>query len=436
MTIMTTKNCGRRWLMLLFSFCLWSCIEANAQQRIGGGGNGGGGGGFGGNGGNRGNTSSSSSSSSAGSTRDYQNNTMIGDATVTVDPETRRVIVVTDEQTALNVSQVISNLDHPKPQVLIKVVFLEVTHNDALDIGIEGSYNHTYNPFTVMTNIAGGFVTNFSGNPVSAQAGNNFGLAAQGTSGSLIGGNQMPTGAGIYSVLGSDFSATLRAIASAGKSEILSRPSILVRNNQPATITVGQSVPLVTSVTYNALNGQPISTISYQNVGIILQVTPFITADGLVEMIVAPQISSLASQQVQIASGINAPTINLRSASTVVVTPDGETVVIGGLMETDKATVDTKVPILGDIPGLGVLFRRHQKSNIKTELLIFLTPHVVQMPSQLARASALDNSKAELAPKAFSEQEFNKFFDTLPLKKVPASDKHQPDNGNSSRSRP
>ena len=82
------------------------------------------------------------------------------------------------------------------------------------------------------------------------------------------------------------------------------------------------------------------------------------------------------------------PIIDKRSANTVVVTPDGQTVVIGGLIANDKSSSDSKVPILGDIPLLGQLFKFSAKSNQKTELLMFLTPHIVQMPSQLAAMSA------------------------------------------------
>src|SRR4051812_36217318 len=118
---MITNKSRQSWLVILLGFCLCGASAIHAQQRS-----------TTGQSQFRGNNSfspSSSSSSSSGSTRDYINNTMIGDATVTVDPETRRVIVVTDDQTAANISQVISNLDHPKPQVLIKVVFLEVQHS-------------------------------------------------------------------------------------------------------------------------------------------------------------------------------------------------------------------------------------------------------------------------------------------------------------------
>ena len=182
---------------------------------------------------------------------------------------------------------------------------------------------------------------------------NGFGLAGLGTTGQTIGQSTMPPGAGLYSIMGNDFSATLRAIASLGKVEVLSRPSIMVRNNQPATITIGQSVPLISGVSYPSTTAGPVTTVSYSDVGIILSVTPFIAKNGMVEMIVAPQISSLSSTTVQIATNVNIPVIGKRSANTVVVTPDGQTAVIGGLIENDKTTIDSKIPLLGDIPLLG-----------------------------------------------------------------------------------
>jgi general secretion pathway protein D len=227
------------------------------------------------------------------------------------------------------------------------------------------------------------------------------------------------TGAGLYQILGTDYQVTLRAIAQAGKARVLSRPSILARNNQPATITVGQSVPLVTSVSYGGLNGLPINSINYRDVGVILKVTPFITADGLVQMMVSPQISSIdPNLSIPISAGVNAPVIDIRAADTVAVTADGQTVIIGGLMETDKSVADTKIPFLGDIPLLGALFRRRQTSDVKTELLIFLTPHIVQNPTELAALSSRERAKAD-ALKSFEEEELNKFLDALPVKPPP-----------------
>jgi general secretion pathway protein D len=360
--IMKPNNSNLLRLMLLLGLCLCGTAEIRAQGTARGGGGGGGGGAtFGGGGGGGRSGGGGAAASGASSTRDYPNSTMIGSASVSIDPQTHSVIVIGDDKTLDSIGQVVANMDRPEPQVLIKVVFVEVTHDDALDLGVEGAYNHQFGSAAVLTNLAGtvtgGLTTNFVNvNPI-VNTGNNFGLAAQGTTGSIIGGNTMPTGAGLYSVLGSDYTATIRAIASSGKSEVLSRPSVMVRNNQPATIQVGQSIPIITSVTYAANTGLPIVTPTYQPVGIILQVTPFIFENGLVEMIVAPQISALSAQTVAIAPGFNAPAIDIRSASTVVIAPDGETVVIGGLIENDKASVDTKIPILGDIPLLGALFQ-------------------------------------------------------------------------------
>ena len=349
--------------------------------------------------------------SSSSTARQYPSTGTIGDAYYSIDPETRRVVTIADEDTSRYISQVLSNLDRPKPQVLIKVVFLEVTRNDALDFGIEGGWTRPAgsDPIANAANVFGlsGLNQSPTNTPLNAlgQPLSSF----QSTASSVAGGN-----AGLYQVLGANYQATIRAIAQAGNAKVLSRPSILARNNQPATITVGQQVPLITSVSYSGLNGTPINAVSYQNVGVILTVTPFITADGLVEMIVAPQVSSIdTTTSIPISQGVNAPVIDIRSASTVAVTPDGQTVILGGLMQSSKAKNVTKIPLLGDIPMLGILFRRTVKSDAQTELMIFLTPHIIQAPSQLAALSAAQTQHSD-APKAFEEKELDKFFDSLP----------------------
>jgi len=351
----------------------------------------------------------------SGTSRQYTPNGEVGEATITVDPDSRRLIVITDEETSKYVGQVVTNLDRPEPQVLIKVVFLEVTHNNSLDIGVEGGFSRNINNTTTGV-VANAFGLSALNSSPASNAVNVFGQPVQSFA-------PAPPGAGLYQVLGSDFQATLRAIAQAGKTEVLSRPSILARNNQQATITVGQSVPLVTSVSYNGLNGTPVSAINYQSVGIILRVTPFINSNGMVEMIVSPQISQLSAQSVTVSAGVSAPVIDLRSADTVVVTPDGQTIIIGGLMQNQKTQTDSKIPLLGDIPLLGNLFKRRVKANTKTELLIFLTPHIVYEPSQLASLSATERGQSQLAPKAFTEEELNRYLDTLPAKDNPPPSK-------------
>ena len=308
--------------------------------------------------------------------RQYLNNTQVGEALIEVDPETRSVIVVTDEETSLQIGEVLKTLDRPKPQVLIKVVFMEVTHRDDLDVGVEGGW----------TNVSGSTT-----NIVQSA----FGMATQGQG-------------GIYQLLDNDFNVTLKAIAEAGKLEVLSRPSILARNNQEAIITVGQEVPFIDNVNF-LQGGQQVNTVVYRDIGIILRVTPFITQDGMVEMIVAPEISTISDETVTISAGVEAPVFAKRAAETVVVTPHGKTVIIGGLMEKNKIESKRKVPLLGDIPLLGWAFRRTVKEDTKTELLIFLTPFIVQDPRELDKMTVIESTNSELVSKAFTEQELNQF---------------------------
>ncbi len=384
---------GRGLVALVVGFLVCATLHVQAQRATGTGNRGNAGGQRNTGGGGGGGTSLGGSGS-----RSYTPNGTVGQAMISSDPESRRLIVITDDETSQFISQVITNLDRPKPQVLIKVVFLEVTHRKGLDVGIEGARSKEM------------------GGGNTGVVNQIFGLSSQGANPTTPPINR--SGAGIYQVLGTDFQATLRAIAEAGKTEVLSRPSILARNNQQAVITVGKEIPLITNTRFDNLNNQ-INTITYQDVGIILRVTPFISSDGMVEMIVSPEISDLTEQTIPISGGSNpvgAPVISKRSADTVVVTPDGQTVIIGGLMSTSKSSLDSKIPILGDIPYLGNLFKRKLRAEEKTELMIFLTPHVVHQPGQLAKMTTDEKAQVEMAPKSFTEEELNKFIGGLPKK--------------------
>lgn len=324
--------------------------------------------------------------------RQYQNTTLVGDATITSDPDSRQIIVVTDDATNENIRKIIADLDKPKPQVLINVVFLQVTHDNELDLGTEAS-------FTNRVSIDG--ANALDGTATTASK---FGIA-----------NALadPTAGGyglFYKLLGRDVNATIRALAATNKTEILSRPSVLTRSNQQATILVGQSVPIITGSQIAQTTGAVTNTIEYEDVGIILRVTPFITSDGLVEMILAPEISSISATTVALTNTVSSPVFDRRSADTVVVTRSDKTVVIGGLISNQVNDRDHKVPILGDIPILGHAFKRKNNKRTKTELLIFLTPHVIPTPDDLNRITDAERQRLNLAPQAFDEAELGKFL--------------------------
>ena len=442
-------NCFKKYLGGVLTLLFCAAMEIHAQQRTGGGGGGGFGGfgGFGGGGGNNFNRGGGSSSSSG----QYNNNGTVGSAVISVDPVTHNIMVIADKQTSEQIRQVVASLDAPEPQVLIKVVFLEVQDNTASEIGVQGTYTGMNKNYSQIL----GYVTNFAVVPLGAtttttgsgatatttttagtptivpssinpikqtlSVNNNFGLP-QALAGATGNG-------GLYQFMGSDFNATLQAIATAGKLQVLSRPSILARDGQMAEIVIGQSLYLPSGVSFTAVGGTSttIPTIngSYQNVGIQLDVTPFIGANNLVQMILQPQITSVDNstpgQQIvgsSLFSGaVYAPNINKRSANTVVVTPDGQPVVIGGLISHDKSVSDSKIPFLGDIPLLGQLFKFSAKANQKNELLIFLTPHIVRMPSQLAALSANETGQSQLITNSIPEQELDRFLERVPVKK-------------------
>jgi general secretion pathway protein D len=312
---------------------------------------------------------------------------LMGGASIQYDAETGSLIVITDEDTNRDIDKVVKNLDQPVPQVLIKVLFLEVTHTKNLDLGVEGSYKY-------------GSKADFA-NGTEDIIQTLFGLASE-------------TRGGFYKILDSDndLAVTIRAIAEKTKLEVLSRPSVLVRNNQQATITVGQEVPFITNSRITE-NGDTLNTIQYEDIGIILTVTPHITSNNLVEMDVSPEISTLTGETVPISETVNARVIAKRSAATEVVVESGKTVVIGGMMEDNNTETVTKIPVLGDIPLLGMAFRRTVKDKSKTELLIFLTPYVVQTPAELRERSLAEKNQAELAPAAFTEKQIDKFIDNL-----------------------
>lgn len=313
--------------------------------------------------------------------RQYRSNTMLGDAMIQIDQETRSLIIITDEETNEHIQQIIDSVDQPKPQVLLEVMFLEVSDRNDLDFGVEGSYRYVHDGIN-----EGSLGTAF-----------NVASMAQG---------------GFYRVIADDWEVTLKAMQEKGKTKVLSRPSILARNNQEAVIMVGQEIPLVTNTRTTDLGGT-VNTIQYSEIGIILRVTPYITKDGQVEMIVHPEISNLSDELVPISETLSAPVIAKREIETVVVTQDRQTVVLGGLIDNEKTDVVRKVPLLGDIPLLGMAFRRTIRGENRKELLIFLKPTILATPEKLVAETRTRIRSSELLPQAVPHQDLEQFINSL-----------------------
>jgi general secretion pathway protein D len=297
---------------------------------------------------------------------------LVGQVTVVPDGETNSLLVMTAPSKFDRVRDIITQLDVPVPQVLIKVLVAEVTHNNGSDIGLEYSVVSDDKTVNVLQQ---------------------FGIASALTSG-LPGFS--------INVVNANLDLTLRALQEIGKLEVLSRPYILASDNQPAMITVGQEVPLITNTQFTELGGVR-NTIRYEDVGIILNVTPHIGPGGLVTMDVAPEISALSGDTVQISEDYDAPVIAKRSAETRVALMSGQTIIIGGLMEDQKTQTRRQIPILGSIPLVGMLFSRNIEDTRKTELLIFLTPQIAEQPERLDEMTQHEEESVDILRDAVSE---------------------------------
>jgi len=297
-----------------------------------------------------------------------------GNVLVVAEPDTNSLLVTTSRKYEQEVRAIIAELDRPVPQVLIKCLVAEVTHENTDDFGVD---------FSVLNLRA-------SGNGQSLQ--NTLGAAAAAASTVAPGGL-------VVKVLEHNVTATLQALAQQNKLDVLSRPYILTSDNQEAGITVGDEVPFITD-SYTDSNGGIHNTVQYQDLGVILDVTPHINPDGLVIMDINPEISSLTGQTVTIQAGVSVPVYELRSAQSRVAIEDGQTIVIGGLMQDQKTEQVNKIPLLGDIPLLGSLFSYRTRNKTKTELLIFLTPHVAMLPDSLLQQSRDEVRGLKLTPGA------------------------------------
>lgn len=303
---------------------------------------------------------------------------LVGQVYVVADEDTNTLLMMANPKHFDIIKKILADLDRAIPQVLIKVLIAEVTHNDDLDIGTE---------FSILNLGPGG--SNLSTTFDSA-----LGL----TGGGLV-----------YKLITDEVTANIHALEKEGKLEVLSRPYILASENQAATINVGQEVPFVRNTRTDSL-GQIINTIQYDDIGIILNVTPHINPDGIVVMDISQEVSAIGNKTVNISEGVPAPVIEKRSAKTRVSIKNSQTIVIGGLIEDSRNTTDSKIPILGDIPILNLLFSRQERSRTKKELLIFLTPHVAKMPEMLQPMSDDEKAGMKLVPDAIAPGVTEEYF--------------------------
>jgi len=294
------------------------------------------------------------------------------EVTIVGDEKTNSVLVTASPRYMETLQQVIRELDVDPPQVLIQVILAEVTLGNKEDLGLEFVRFQAGN-----FNVAGGFEL-----PRGAFA---SGLSVPGLVGlapAVFGAAGVPN----IAIGSSQFDLLLNALKSQNRIQLLSNPSVMVANNTRGFIQVGDTVRLPSSVSFG-VSGQQ-SSVEPEDIGVILNVTPSINPDGFVRLEIEPEISLLSKETTKISENFESPVITRRRANTTVTVKDGQTVVIGGLIQDRFERIDKKIPFLGDIPLLGLIFSNKSEQIQKTELLIVLTPHVVRSPES-ARARSL-----------------------------------------------
>jgi general secretion pathway protein D len=297
----------------------------------------------------------------------------LGAALIQADPSTNTLIITAPDAVYRQLRVVIDKLDVRRAQVFIESLIVEVTGDHVTEFGIQWQAGGQHLAPGASAGAVGG--TNFgttgqnilgiAANPATAGPGLNIGIAK--------GQITIP---GVGTVTNLQFLA--RALEQNNRANILSTPNLLTLDNEEARIMVGQNVPFVTGQFVTSAsagagaNVNPFQTIERRDVGLTLRVRPQISEGGAIKLVIYQEVSSVQSTS---AAG---PITNMRAIESNVLVDDGSIVVLGGLVQDNVSSDIEKVPILGDIPIIGHLFRFETRRQQKTNLMVFLRPYVVR----------------------------------------------------------
>ncbi len=307
---------------------------------------------------------------------------ILGDARIVPDERSNSLLVYATKEDMKMITNIVAKVDTLLAQVLIEAVIVEVGLDKGLEYGVSAAYkdangnNRNLGVLNNDTDILGS-LKNFVVNAGSS--------------------NSVPGGGGL-SYLGSfgdAWTVAMRAIATDSSVNILSRPRVQTTHAVPATFEIGSTVPYITGTFYNDFGGVG-GRSTYQQLPVVtsLNVTPFITPDGLVVMELDQHIEDLGAS-VEI-DGNKVPTTTTRSATSTVSVKDGEMILLGGFISETKNKSRSGVPLLKDIPVLGALFRSNSDTSKRTELIILMRPTVLDTAEKAARtASSLPGYKSQ-----------------------------------------
>jgi general secretion pathway protein D len=294
---------------------------------------------------------------------------------ITPDKATNSLVIMASPNDYQNLLQVIQKLDKRRRQVFVQALIAEISLDKLRELGLQwsmiggasdGKYASVvgaYDPQGTISTITS-LVTALSTGGLSTLITSNLGTTP------------------------ANFAAVLKALQSNGVVNVLSTPTILTSDNKEAKIFVGQNVPLITSSSV-VTGGIAQQSVERKDTGISLKITPQISEGEYVKLDISQEISSVAPNKGQATDLV----LTKRTADTSVVVKDKDTVVIGGLIQDEEDVTESKVPYLGDIPGLGWLFKSTSKERKKTNLIIVLTPRIIRGAEEQAEVTSSQKQK-------------------------------------------
>ena len=304
------------------------------------------------------------------------------EVSVQADEAINALVIRADPANMIDIMDIIDSLDVRRMQVLIEAAIVEVTADFSRQLGSElalGSASSSTTPLG-LTAPSGTLAQILQGLAITGQpsAPTSLGDAP------LIAGGRLDA-------TGTSFAFIIKALAANGDVNLLSTPSITTMDNEEAKIVVGQNVPFRTGSTVTGSQGttNPFTTIQREDVGLTLEVTPHINSDNLVRLLIHQEVSEVdASSLSGIGSQAAADLItNKRTIDTTILVEDNEVIILGGLIRDKETQGESRVPVLGSIPGLGMLFRNRTTSTEKQNLMVFLRPTVLKNQADIAEAT-------------------------------------------------
>ncbi len=289
-----------------------------------------------------------------------------GKVRISADKATNSLIIMADQEDYIVLEEVIKKLDIPRSMVFIESLIMEVDMDTSLDIGIDWQAFGETSIGGKETAIGGKFSEGLIGPGAIAQGGLSLGLITEPVT--------------IAGLTLSNIAAIINAVKTDDEFRILSTPQVLTTDNEEARITVGENRPYQTRSTTDP-SGGTFESFEYRDVGKILKITPHVTEGRLVRMKISLEVTNIDLASTLTTSS-TLPVTQKRTVDTTVIVKDNQTVVIGGLIDEATTTNESKVPVLGDLPILGWLFRNTSDKNEKTNLYIFLTPRVIKSPAE------------------------------------------------------